>query len=84
MKRNKITIEDVARLSEVSRGTVSRVLNGGLNVKSKTKDRILDVINRIGYHPDIYARRTAGAKTYTISIILPMIGTEFYARCHYF
>jgi LacI family transcriptional regulator len=80
MKRNRITIEDIAKLSGVSRGTVSRVLNGGLNVSPSTQKRVLEVIERIGYQPNIHARRTAGGKSYTVSIILPMIGTEFYAR----
>lgn len=80
MGQNRVTIEDVAKLSGVSRGTVSRVLNGGLNVSPSTHKRVLEVIKRIGYQPDIHARRTAGGKSYTVSVILPMIGTDFYAR----
>jgi len=80
MERSKVTIEEVAKMSGVSRGTVSRVLNDNLNVKSSTRKRVLEVIELIGYRPNIHARRTAGGKSYTVSVILPMIGTEFYAR----
>lgn len=76
----KFTIEDVAKLSGVSRGTVSRVLNGGLNVKPETKRRVLETIERLGYEPNRHARRFAGSKSYTVSVILPMIGTDFYAH----
>ncbi|RKX78550.1 MAG: LacI family transcriptional regulator [Spirochaetes bacterium] len=80
MSDRRLTIEDIAKLSGVSRGTVSRVLNGNSNVKTETKEKVLKVIRRTGYSPQVYARRTAGAKSYTISIVLPMIGTDFYAR----
>jgi len=55
-----ITIEDVARLSGVSRGTVSRVINGSQNVNRETRKRVLEVIEKLGYRPNQNARRTAG------------------------
>lgn len=79
-RQDRVTIEDVAKLSGVSRGTVSRVLNGSLNVRPATRKQILDVIERLEYQPSVHARRTAGAKAYTVSVILPMIETEFYVR----
>lgn len=79
-RQNRVTIEDVAKLSGVSTGTVSRVLNGSLNVRPATRQQVLDVIERLKYQPSVHARRTAGAKAYTVSVILPMIETEFYAR----
>ena len=75
-----ITIEDVARLSGVSRGTVSRVINGSQNVNSETRKRVLEVIEKLGYRPNQNARRTAGGRSSTIGIVIPMIGTEFYER----
>jgi len=39
-----ITIEDVARLSGVSRGTVSRVINGSQNVNKETRKRVLEEV----------------------------------------
>jgi len=75
-----ITIEDVARLSGVSRGTVSRVINGSQNVNRETRKRVLEVIEKLGYRPNQNARRTAGGRSSTIGIVIPMIGTEFYER----
>lgn len=75
-----ITIEDVARLSGVSRGTVSRVINGSQNVNRETRKRVLEVIEKLGYRPNQNARRTAGGRSSTVGIVIPMIGTEFYER----
>ena len=52
----KPTIEDIARLAEVSRGTVSRVLNNHPAVSDDTRARVLDVIERLNYSPNYSAR----------------------------
>lgn len=52
----KITIREVARLSEVSVGTVSNVLNGGANVSEATRRRVERVIGELGFTPDTVAR----------------------------
>jgi translation initiation factor 2B subunit (eIF-2B alpha/beta/delta family) len=52
----KITIREVARLAEVSVGTVSNVLNGAANVSDTTRRRVARVIEDLGFTPDIVAR----------------------------
>jgi translation initiation factor 2B subunit (eIF-2B alpha/beta/delta family) len=52
----KITIREVARLAEVSVGTVSNVLNGAANVSDTTRRRVARVIDDLGFTPDIVAR----------------------------
>jgi len=76
----KNTIEDVARLSGVSKSTVSRVLNNYSNVKGKTRRLVLEVMQQLNYKPNIHARRFASGCSYTISVFLPEIGTQFYGR----
>ena len=44
LKRDKMNIYDIARLSGVSIDTVSRVVNGSPNVSEKTKEKVLAVI----------------------------------------
>jgi len=53
---HKPTIEDIARLAEVSRGTVSRVLNNHPAVSDETRARVLEVIERLNYSPNYSAR----------------------------
>ncbi len=53
-----ITQKDVANLAGVSRSVVSYVLNGGpRSVAPETKTRVLEAIEKLGYHPNINAQR---------------------------
>ncbi|WP_135227966.1 LacI family DNA-binding transcriptional regulator [Deinococcus fonticola] len=76
----KPTIQDVARLAGVGVGTVSRVLNNHTAVKEGTRDTVLKAMAQLDYTPNPHARRIAGGKSYTISVLLPVMTTEFYVR----
>ncbi|WP_412027697.1 LacI family DNA-binding transcriptional regulator [Deinococcus yunweiensis] len=76
----KPTIQDVARQAGVGVGTVSRVLNNHTAVKGATRETVLRAIADLDYTPNPHARRIAGGKSYTISVLLPVLTTEFYAR----
>ena len=52
----KVTIYDIARLSGFSPKTVSRVINGGVNVKEETYQAIQKVIEELSYIPNAYAK----------------------------
>ena len=56
LKRDKMNIYDIARLSGVSIATVSRVVNGSPNVSEKTKEKVLAVIKKSEYTPNVFAR----------------------------
>lgn len=55
-----VTIREVADRAEVSIGTVSRVLNGHLNVAPEFRDRVLKAATELGYRPSpqVAKRRT--------------------------
>lgn len=53
------SITDVARLAGVGKGTVSRVLNDRPGVSEKTAARVRHAIKRLGYTPNVQARRLA-------------------------
>lgn len=55
-KWEKVTIYDIARLSGFSPKTVSRVINGGVNVKEETYQAIQKVIEELSYIPNAYAK----------------------------
>ncbi|WP_334313445.1 LacI family DNA-binding transcriptional regulator [Psychrosphaera algicola] len=50
------TIKDVARIAGVSIATVSRVVNKGPKVGEKTRNRVLKIMQEIGYMPNANAR----------------------------
>jgi len=65
------TIRDVAKKAGVGLGTVSRVLNQSPQVRSATRQRVLDVIDELDYSPNPIARRLSLGKTLTIAAIIP-------------
>ncbi len=75
----RCTIADVARLAGVSITTVSRVVNRSSLVNENTAQRVHHAIDQLGYAPETAARNLASRRTYTLGVLLPVIGTDFYA-----
>ncbi len=71
MKKN-ISIYDIAEYLNVSPATVSYVINGVNKVSEKTKQRILDAIDELGYVPDHNARSLSTGKSHLIGLFLPL------------
>ena len=51
-----MNIYDVSERANVSIATVSRVINGNPNVSEKTRNRVLAVMDELGYTPNVFAR----------------------------
>src|ERR1700730_13883219 len=66
-----LTIEHIATLAEVSRSTVSRVLNNHSGVRSTVRERVLQVIREQNYAPQAAARSLASARTDTVGLLIP-------------
>lgn len=64
------TIDDVAAHARVARTTVSRVLNGGPNVRDEVRARVMNSVEALGYTVNVQARLLAGGTTRTIALIL--------------
>lgn len=60
MKEDRITIKDIAREAGVSKSTVSRAINNGHGIDIKTKDKILDIIEKYNFSPSKSARELHG------------------------
>src|SRR4051794_1762629 len=65
----RATINDIARLANVSKKTVSRVINQSPFVKEATRAKIDAVIQQIGYAPDPQARGLAFRRSFLIGLI---------------
>ena len=76
-KRRTVTIQDVAKTAGVSVSTVSRVLNGKVDVASETQDRILSVIEDLGYTTNLAARSMRSQKKNLVGLIMPDIAYPF-------
>jgi LacI family transcriptional regulator len=76
-KKRTVTIQDVAQTAGVSVSTVSRVLNGKVDVASETQDRILSVIDDLGYTTNLAARSMRSQKKNLVGLIMPDIAYPF-------
>lgn len=59
---DKIRIKDIARLANVSTGTVDRVLHNRGEVSAKSREKVEKVLKEINYQPNIYASALASKK----------------------
>jgi LacI family transcriptional regulator len=74
------TINDVARMAGVSKGTVSKHLNGGRHVSAANRTKIAAVIEKLGYEPNRIAQGLSLKRSHTIGLIVANIGNPFYAE----
>ncbi|XFA98861.1 LacI family DNA-binding transcriptional regulator [Candidatus Izemoplasma sp. B36] len=68
---NKATIYNVALKAGVSLATVSRTLNNPEKVKLETRERVLQVIEELGYKPNAFAKGLASRKSTSVAVIVP-------------
>ena len=72
-----VTLKDIARELGVSTTTVSRALGGYSDVAEETRGRVEDVARRLGYSPNLLARRLQKQRTDTLGFIIPTYGARF-------
>lgn len=74
----KPTIRDVARVADVSLGTISNYLNGTKPVSPKSASAIESAIQDLGFIPNSGARVMRGARSHAIGFIIPDITNPFF------
>lgn len=72
-------IDDVVRLSGVSKSTVSRVINNYPHIAPDKRERVLKVMEEIGYTPNVSAQKLRGLAGKTIGVIVPRIVNPFFS-----
>lgn len=77
--KKSMNINEIARLSGVSRATVSRYLNNGY-VSEEKREKIKAVIEKTGYHPSTQAQTLRTRKTRLIGVIIPKINSDTVSR----
>lgn len=76
----RTTIKDIAAMAGVSVSTVSRALNDRGGMEEKTRKRILDIANRLGYRPSAFARGLVLQRTKTLMVLVPDLANYFFAE----
>jgi LacI family transcriptional regulator len=79
----RVTIRDVAEQAGVSQSTVSRVLSGSVTqiaISDKTRDRVHEVAQSLGYRPHPGARALSGKSTGLLGVIVRELDDPFFAK----
>lgn len=69
-----MTIKDIAEMAHVSKGTVSRVMNGVPGVGEETRHRIMKLIQSLDFHPNASARGLAAKRANALGFVIPHTG----------
>lgn len=73
-----VTFKDIASLANVSKSTVSHVINKTRFVKPETKEKVLKAMRELDYHQNLLARGLATGRTHTIGLLITDIKNPFY------
>ncbi len=79
-----MNIYDVSEHAGVSIATVSRVLNGNPNVSEKTRQKVLKVMDELGYTPNVFARGLGLDTMRTIGIMCSDSSDPYLAGAIYY
>lgn len=74
------TIVDVAKLAGVTPTTVSRVINNRGYISEKTRNKVNEAMDQLGYQPNEIARSLTKQKSNTIGVIVPHIYHPYFAK----
>jgi LacI family transcriptional regulator len=77
---NNGTIQDIAKKAGVAKSTVSRVLNGGINVSEKTREKVMRIIEETKYQPSELARGLSTKASNVIGVITPDSASYFWGQ----
>jgi DNA-binding LacI/PurR family transcriptional regulator len=72
-----LTIRDIARIANVSRSTVSLALNDSPRINPETKKRVLEIVQRLDYHPNAMARALVEKRSRVLALLVPQIDHVF-------
>ncbi|MEM7297705.1 MAG: LacI family DNA-binding transcriptional regulator [Bacteroidota bacterium] len=79
MKRQTVTIKDIARELGISPSTVSRALKDHFEISQETKDAVKRVAEEMNYQPNSLALSLRYSKSNTIGVIVPEIVHFFFS-----
>lgn len=76
----EVTIYDIAKKLKISAATVSRGLKDHPAISKKTKKKIFELADKIGYRQNHFARNLRNQKTHTIGLIVGKLNSYFQAE----
>ena len=80
MLKHRATIKDIARELNISPSTVSRALADRWDVNPETRRAVLEVAERLHYHPNPISLSLKQRQTMSIGVIVPEFFNSFFAE----
>ena len=77
--KNRLTINDIARELNLSKSTVSRALRDSYDVNPETKRRVLELVKKLNFEPNVIAKSLREHKSFNVGVIIPSFQIPFYA-----
>jgi len=77
MRRQEVSIEDIARAAGVSHSTVSRALRDSSLISADVRERIQQLAQQMGYTPNAIAQSLQTQRTNTIGLVVTSIDDPF-------
>ncbi|MFJ9342131.1 LacI family DNA-binding transcriptional regulator [Streptomyces sp. NPDC101733] len=77
------TLEEVAALAGVGRGTVSRVINGSPQVSEQARAAVARAVAELGYVPNQAARVLAGSRTDAVALVITETEARLFAEPYF-
>ncbi|UPG85980.1 LacI family DNA-binding transcriptional regulator [Luteibacter aegosomatis] len=74
---SRVTINDVARASDTSKKTVSRVLNQEPGVREEVRDRVMAAVAELNYRPLASARSLASNRSFMIGLLYDNLSPSY-------
>jgi len=74
------TIYEVSKLAGVSLATVSRVMNKNTRVSDKTRDKVLEAMEQLGYRPNTIAQSLASNRSNSIGVLVSELHGPFFGQ----
>ena len=83
MKKGKLSINDIASKLDISKTTVSFILNGKAKEKRISDEltkKVLELVNEVGYRPNQFAQSLRTGKTNILGLMIEDISNPFFSN----
>jgi LacI family transcriptional regulator len=80
MKKQHITIHDIARELNISASTVSRALNNHPRISKATREAVQQMALKYNYQPNVMASSLRKGRSKTVGVIVPRINRNFFGN----
>ena len=78
-----MNIDEIAKLANVSKTTVSRVLNNKPDVHEKTRKKIKGIINKYDYQPNVFAKAISKKESKILGLVIPYKADYIFSNFFY-